>query len=60
VASRRLGNVGATHLTPAFSPRKRAERGKMAVDDCTRSRHRAYKLANFELTRSVISIAPGA
>ena len=26
VASRRVGNIGATHLTPALSPRKRAER----------------------------------
>jgi hypothetical protein len=33
VASRWLGNNGATHLTPALSPRKRAERERMAVDD---------------------------
>ena len=58
VASRPFRNDGATHLTPTLSPRKRAERERM--NNCTRSRHCVYRLASFALTRSVISIDPGA
>ena len=30
------------------------------MDNCALGRHRAYKLDNFELTKSVINIEPGA
>jgi hypothetical protein len=61
VAYFQLRRRGATHLTPTLSPRKRAERESLAIAKCPRCRHKgSYKLASFELRRSVISILPGA